>query len=169
MKTFHSRKVEERLKKYLSRGLIYLLVRMRLVVCFNIRFCCSISSSILLIFYFFFVFIHLLCPKHSQIKSSLEEHFGSCGEISRVSLLVDRETGALKGFVSIVAVICHVLWKFLFYCHRFCVFLLFLFIICWNYYFLFFCSFLSSFFDSIFCPFLYWLTCIYMRWSLLRL
>lgn len=35
-----------------------------------------------------------------QIRSSLEEHFGSCGEIKRVSIPKDRETGSNKGFVS---------------------------------------------------------------------
>ncbi|XP_039026756.1 nucleolin 2-like isoform X2 [Hibiscus syriacus] len=33
-----------------------------------------------------------------EIKNSLEEHFGSCGEISRVAVPTDRETGAVKGF-----------------------------------------------------------------------
>lgn len=34
-----------------------------------------------------------------QIRSSLEEHFGSCGEITRVSIPKDYETGASKGSV----------------------------------------------------------------------
>ncbi|EOX99141.1 Nucleolin like 2 isoform 4, partial [Theobroma cacao] len=33
-----------------------------------------------------------------EIRSSLEEHFGSCGEISRVAIPVDRETGGVKGY-----------------------------------------------------------------------
>jgi nucleolin len=32
-----------------------------------------------------------------QIRNSLEEHFGSCGEITRVSIPKDYETGASKG------------------------------------------------------------------------
>lgn len=34
----------------------------------------------------------------AQIRSALKEHFGSCGEISRVSIPRDYE-GSLKGFV----------------------------------------------------------------------
>ncbi|KAB2047679.1 hypothetical protein ES319_A13G064400v1 [Gossypium barbadense] len=33
-----------------------------------------------------------------EAKQSLEEHFGSCGEISRVAIPVDRETGYLRGY-----------------------------------------------------------------------
>lgn len=34
-----------------------------------------------------------------DIRHSLKEHFGSCGEITRVSVPTDRETGASKGLV----------------------------------------------------------------------
>ncbi|KAJ6737029.1 EUKARYOTIC TRANSLATION INITIATION FACTOR 4B/4H [Salix viminalis] len=32
-----------------------------------------------------------------EIRSSLQEHFGSCGEIKRISIPTDYETGAIKG------------------------------------------------------------------------
>lgn len=35
-----------------------------------------------------------------DIKSKLSEHFASCGEITRVSVPCDRESGASKGFVT---------------------------------------------------------------------
>lgn len=35
-----------------------------------------------------------------DIKSALSEHFASCGEVTRVSVPIDRETGASKGFVT---------------------------------------------------------------------
>ena len=35
-----------------------------------------------------------------DIKSALSAHFASCGEITRVSVPCDRETGASKGFVT---------------------------------------------------------------------
>jgi hypothetical protein len=35
-----------------------------------------------------------------QIRSALEEHFGSCGEIVRISIPKDYETGASKGSVG---------------------------------------------------------------------
>ncbi|MBA0717955.1 hypothetical protein Golax_005726, partial [Gossypium laxum] len=38
-----------------------------------------------------------------EIKNSLKEHFGPCGEISRVAIPVDWETGGVKGYVSPVA------------------------------------------------------------------
>lgn len=34
-----------------------------------------------------------------QIRSALEKHFGECGEITRVSIPSDYETGAIKGWV----------------------------------------------------------------------
>lgn len=34
-----------------------------------------------------------------QIRSSLEEHFGSCGEITRISVPKEYETGAPRGWV----------------------------------------------------------------------
>ncbi|XP_042419145.1 nucleolin 1-like isoform X2 [Zingiber officinale] len=36
-----------------------------------------------------------------EIRSSLEEHFGSCGEITRISIPKDYETGASKGIAYI--------------------------------------------------------------------
>lgn len=36
-----------------------------------------------------------------DIKSALTKHFSSCGEITRVSVPCDRETGSSKGFVTI--------------------------------------------------------------------
>ncbi|CAH2036195.1 unnamed protein product [Thlaspi arvense] len=36
-----------------------------------------------------------------DIKSALSEHFASCGEITRVSVPIDRETGASKGFAYV--------------------------------------------------------------------
>ncbi|MBA0688973.1 hypothetical protein Goari_006726, partial [Gossypium aridum] len=38
-----------------------------------------------------------------EIKNSLKEHFGPCGEICRVAIPVDWETGGVKGYVSPVA------------------------------------------------------------------
>lgn len=35
----------------------------------------------------------------AQIRSALEEHFASCGEITRISIPKDYETGASKGSV----------------------------------------------------------------------
>jgi len=35
-----------------------------------------------------------------EIRSALEEHFGSCGEIVRISIPKDYETGAPKGSVG---------------------------------------------------------------------
>ncbi|KAJ6740585.1 EUKARYOTIC TRANSLATION INITIATION FACTOR 4B/4H [Salix purpurea] len=35
--------------------------------------------------------------KSLQIRSSLQEHFGSCGEIKRISIPTDYDTGAIKG------------------------------------------------------------------------
>uniref|UniRef100_A0A0A9DLA8 RRM domain-containing protein n=1 Tax=Arundo donax TaxID=35708 RepID=A0A0A9DLA8_ARUDO len=35
-----------------------------------------------------------------QIRSSLEEHFGSCGEITRISIPKDFESGQCKGSVG---------------------------------------------------------------------
>lgn len=35
-----------------------------------------------------------------DIKSALSAHFASCGDITRVSVPCDRETGASKGFVT---------------------------------------------------------------------
>lgn len=40
-------------------------------------------------FYFFF-----------QIKATLEEHFGSCGEIVRISVPKFRESGDVRGYIS---------------------------------------------------------------------
>jgi nucleolin len=34
-----------------------------------------------------------------QIRSSLEQHFGGCGVITRVSIPTDYESGAVKGWV----------------------------------------------------------------------
>lgn len=34
-----------------------------------------------------------------QIRSALQEHFGACGDITRVSIPKDYETGNVKGFV----------------------------------------------------------------------
>ncbi|URD78782.1 hypothetical protein MUK42_32288 [Musa troglodytarum] len=39
--------------------------------------------------------------EEDQIRSSLEEHFGSCGEITRVSIPKDYESGASKGIAYI--------------------------------------------------------------------
>lgn len=38
-----------------------------------------------------------------QIKASLEEHFGSCGEIQRISIPTFHDSGAVKGYVSCYA------------------------------------------------------------------
>ncbi|XP_058081512.1 uncharacterized protein LOC131229538 [Magnolia sinica] len=38
---------------------------------------------------------------HLQILSSLEEHFGTCGEIARISAPKDYDTGASKGSGSL--------------------------------------------------------------------
>lgn len=47
---------------------------------------------------FFFVSFALAnLDFHFQIRSSLEEHFGSCGDISRISIPKDYETGSAKG------------------------------------------------------------------------
>ncbi|OAY67807.1 Nucleolin 2 [Ananas comosus] len=35
--------------------------------------------------------------EEDQIRSSLEEHFGSCGEVTRISLPKDYESGSFKG------------------------------------------------------------------------
>jgi len=35
-----------------------------------------------------------------QIKASLEKHFGSCGEIVRISIPKCRESGDVKGYIS---------------------------------------------------------------------
>lgn len=35
-----------------------------------------------------------------QIRSSLNEYFGACGEIARISIPKDYESGEPKGFVS---------------------------------------------------------------------
>ena len=40
-----------------------------------------------------------------QIRSSLQEAFSSCGEITRVSIPKDYETGASKGFVQFLLLI----------------------------------------------------------------
>lgn len=37
-----------------------------------------------------------------QVRSSLEEHFGSCGEISRMSIPKDYESGSVKGYVFLL-------------------------------------------------------------------
>lgn len=37
-----------------------------------------------------------------QIRSSLTEHFGACGEIARISIPKDYESGEPKGFVSLL-------------------------------------------------------------------
>jgi nucleolin len=34
-----------------------------------------------------------------QIRGALEQHFGSCGEITRLSVPKDYDTGEVKGFV----------------------------------------------------------------------
>jgi len=39
----------------------------------------------------------------SQLKASLEEHFGSCGEIQRISIPTFHDSGAVKGYVSCYA------------------------------------------------------------------
>lgn len=39
-----------------------------------------------------------LCHVNFQIRGSLEDHFGSCGEITRVSIPKDQD-GGVKGFV----------------------------------------------------------------------
>ena len=42
----------------------------------------------------------LMEMQHSlQIRSALEEHFGSCGDITRMSIPKDYDSGAIKGFV----------------------------------------------------------------------
>ena len=38
----------------------------------------------------------------NDIKSALREHFASCGEITRVSVPIDRETGGSRGFVTLL-------------------------------------------------------------------
>ena len=37
-----------------------------------------------------------------QVRSTLEEYFGSCGEISRVSIPKDYESGGVKGCVFLL-------------------------------------------------------------------
>ena len=39
----------------------------------------------------------------NDIKSALTEHFASCGEITRVSVPVDRETGGSRGCVTLLS------------------------------------------------------------------
>lgn len=34
-----------------------------------------------------------------QVRGALEQHFGSCGEITRLSVPKDYDTGEIKGFV----------------------------------------------------------------------
>lgn len=46
----------------------------------------------------------------NDIKSALSEHFASCGEITRVSVPVDRETGGSRGCVTLLTPLC---------CHHF--------------------------------------------------
>lgn len=36
-----------------------------------------------------------------QIRSALQDHFGACGDINRVSIPKDYETGNVKGFVFV--------------------------------------------------------------------
>lgn len=33
-----------------------------------------------------------------QLRGALEEHFGNCGEITRIAVATDYETGATKGY-----------------------------------------------------------------------
>lgn len=37
-----------------------------------------------------------------QVRSALEEYFGSCGEISRVSIPKDYDSGGVKGCVFLL-------------------------------------------------------------------
>ena len=39
-----------------------------------------------------------------QIRNSLEQHFSSCGEITRISIPKDYESGAVKGYVVLLSV-----------------------------------------------------------------
>lgn len=49
--------------------------------------------------YFLYKFILSSVVSVLQIRGSLEQHFGSCGEITRLSVPKDYETGEVKGFV----------------------------------------------------------------------
>lgn len=65
----------------------------------QVMFCKNISSIVV-----FLIFVMFLCmftlPQLKQVRSALEEHFGTCGEISRLSIQKEYGTDELKGYLS---------------------------------------------------------------------
>jgi nucleolin len=69
------------------------------------QLCCVHSSMVLLIV---LLWLHSFVVNSSyfviyfQIRSKLEQHFGSCGEVTRVSIPKDFDSGYVKGYVSLL-------------------------------------------------------------------
>ena len=42
-----------------------------------------------------------ICCEHCQMRCALRGHFSDCGEITRISLPCDQETGATRGLVTL--------------------------------------------------------------------
>lgn len=45
----------------------------------------------------------IISCEHDQIKSDLRAHFGTCGEVSRIVLPQDRESGVFKGYATLLS------------------------------------------------------------------
>jgi nucleolin len=63
------------------------------------QLCCVHSSLVLLIV---LLRLHFYFVIYFQLRSKLEQHFGSCGEVTRVSIPKDFDSGYVKGYISLL-------------------------------------------------------------------